>query len=109
MRIYSYVLFQGFYSFSAYVRILDPLGVNLCLCCEGRGLISFSGVWRLSCPNTICQKHYSEGVPWWPRGLSILGFLCCGLGSLPGQGTESLQAARVAKKHKKQQKLFFPH
>ena len=92
MRIYSYVLFQGFYSFSAYVRILDPLGVNLCLCCEGRDHLH-----SLACGDPVVPTPFVKNIilEESPGGLvvKILGFLCCGLGSRPGQGTESLQAA----------------
>lgn len=47
-------------------------------------------------------------MPCWefPGGLvvMILGFCCCGLGSIPGQGTETLQDAWCSQKKMKTNK-----
>ena len=104
MRIYSYVLFQGFYSFSAYVWIFDPLGVSLCLCCEVRDHLH-----SLACGYPVVPTPFIKNIILgeFPGGLvvKILGFHCCGLGSISDQGTESLQAVWGGQKIEKKNML----
>ena len=50
------------------------------------------------CDLTDTLKNLVLGVPWWP---GILGFHCCGPGSIPDWGTEILQAVQHGQKMKK--------
>ena len=106
MRIYSYVSFRGFYSFSAHVWMFDPLGVNLCLCCEVRDHLH-----SLACGYPVVPTPFIKNIILgeFPGGLvvKILGFHCCGLGSISDQGTESLQAAWGGQKNQNTKNYSF--
>ena len=48
------------------------------------------------------------GVPWWPIGLRIQHFHCCGTGLIPGLGTSTCHRHSIAGGEKKKEKRHRP-